>query len=84
MTKSSTAISPAVRSARERNHMILRLRGMYAAFENMSVGNQPIFDSGEIDLGKKIIDQALLRLNAEPESQRQKAWLEKRREAGEI
>jgi hypothetical protein len=83
--KSKPALSISAQTARERNHIILRLRGMYASFNAMSISNLPVFTESEIKLGQGLIDNVLSRLGAEPESDRQNlTYLELRRKSGAI
>lgn len=76
--------TPAATTARARNYIIMRLRGIYSCFSAMAIGNESVFDPSEIKQGQALIDQALTRLGAEPESSRREVWLERRRKAGAI
>ncbi len=57
--------SPASRLAKVRNFTILRLRGMYQAFDSLQC-----FDESDKKEGLKIIDRALVNLQAQPETER--------------
>lgn len=67
--------SPAAKAARERNFTIHRLRGMWAAFGNLSVNGQPVFLTNEAREGQEIIDHALDALGAERESMRRNKFV---------